>query len=376
MTFTTLVVLTALIGSGIITARMVQAWTISRSKQVLLFICIFFIWLTPIFIIHHPQTLAGSLYTGIVDILYFIFIFTVLVFVFMVLRDVLWLFLWQCVRFFKKNFPKPTHVLTLKKANILLFIFVFILSGYALYEGKKVPEIKTVDIVTPKIIHPISIAVLSDLHLSRHLSQKKLAGIVQRTLLQKPDLIVLPGDTIDDFPKLIQPHLKLLSQLKAPLGVYAISGNHEFYVGHNNSKNALKQTEITYLFNNGILLNNNIFLIGIPDSKTMHRIGQPDNIKHILNKNKSYFSILLSHQPKFIDTLDQNSVDLQISGHTHGGQIFPFQFIAKLANTYLSGLYKINDTFLYVSRGSGQWGPQMRLFAPSEITIIRLVPSK
>lgn len=374
MTFAILVLLTAIIGSSMVTARVVQAWPMSISKRIVLFAGVFFMWLTPIFVIHRPQTLTASLYTGIVDILYFIFIFAVLIFFFMILRDVLWLCLWQTAHFFKKKFPKPTYIPVLKKANILLFIFVFILSGYALYEGKKIPDIKTVDIITPKITRPTSIAVLSDLHLSRHLSRKKLTGIVQRTLLQKPDLIVLPGDTVDDFPKFIQPHLDILSQLKAPLGVYVVAGNHEFYIGHNNSQEALKKTGMTYLFNTGILINNDIFLIGVPDSKAVRRFGQQADIKNTLKNKGNHFTVLLSHQPKFIDTLDKNSVDLQISGHTHGGQIFPFQFIAKLANTYLSGLYKINDTFLYVSRGSGQWGPQMRLFAPSEITIIRLLP--
>ena len=97
----------------------------------------------------------------------------------------------------------------------------------------------------------------------------------------------------------------------------------------------------------------------------------------LLNRPRGAYTVFVSHSPAFVKELDSKLVDLQISGHTHGGQIFPFHLIAKKGNKgFLAGLYDVNGVKLYVSRGAGGWGPPMRLFAPSEITIIRLIPAE
>lgn len=376
MTFAALVLFAALIGSIIVTVRLAQGFCLSVGGRLVLFGSVFAMWLTPVFIINRPQVATGMGYAFVVDGLYFIFILAVLTAFFIVLRDILWFCLWQTARFFKRKFPSPFQNGEIKKANAVLLILIFITAGFALYAGKKVPDVKTVSFISEKIPSPVTIAVLSDLHLTRNLSQKKLSDIVHRTLAQRPDLIVLPGDTIDDLPRFIKPHLDILARLQAPLGVYATAGNHEFYVGYQQAVQALRDTGIIYLNNNGIPVGEQLFMAGIPDIGAGARVGLNADVSKALSGKGNRFTVLLSHQPKIAATLDATQTDLQISGHTHGGQIFPFHIIAKIVNTYLSGAYLVNGFNLYVSNGSGQWGPQMRLFAPSEITLIRLIPAK
>ena len=187
-----------------------------------------------------------------------------------------------------------------------------------------------------------------------------------------PDVVVLTGDTIDDTPSKIEDKLFSLRELSAPYGVYVIMGNHEFYNDIYASKKLFDKLGLKFLFNGGFHINkSNVFIAGIPDMGTMvERI----NFWRALNKStKEDYKILLSHTPTIVDGLSRDLVDLVLSGHTHGGQIFPFHILVKQANKYLAGQYKVNDIDLYVSRGVGTWGPTMRLFAPSDIVMINLL---
>ena len=149
-------------------------------------------------------------------------------------------------------------------------------------------------------------------------------------------------------------------------------GNHEFYNDVYAAKRILDKSKLQFLFNGGVhIKNSNVFLAGIPDMGTM---AERINFWRTLNRSKqSDYKVLLSHSPSIVNSLSKGLVDLVLSGHTHGGQIFPLHWFAKKANNYLAGLYNKNGTDLYVSRGTGTWGPSMRFFAPSEITIINLL---
>ncbi len=241
-----------------------------------------------------------------------------------------------------------------------------------LWSGLKIPRIKQLVITSPKIIHPVKIAVLSDMHLHRTVSVKKVEGIVARVNNAAPDMIVMTGDIIDDAPTAIADLLTPLKQLKAPK--WFVTGNHEFYVGYNASLNALQNIGARLLENNGILMDS-VFLAGIPDKGAAPFFGiRADVSKAFAKAPVDSFRILLSHTP--IDAGTTPSFDLEIAGHTHGGQIFPFHLLARLGNKYLAGLYRNGTSLIYVSRGTGQWGPQMRFLAPAEITLIELRPSQ
>ena len=163
--------------------------------------------------------------------------------------------------------------------------------------------------------------------------------------------------------------------LKAKEGIYFVTGNHEFYAGYKPTVETLKKLGFTFLENGGVSLED-IYIAGIPDTFSGHFYGKNADLeKTFAESGDNRYRILLSHTPT--DFGRQNNFNLEISGHTHGGQIFPFHILTLLHNKYLAGLYKReNNAHIYVTRGAGQWGPQMRFLAPSEITVIKLTPSK
>lgn len=187
---------------------------------------------------------------------------------------------------------------------------------------------------------------------------------------------MLAGDIIDDEPGRVLETAKLLQKLKTSGGIYFVTGNHEFYAGYEPSVNLLKELGFSFLENSGTAIQDQLYIAGIPDlfSAPSHKL-QIDPAAAFQNAAPGQFRLLMSHTPA--DFGKNNAFDLEVSGHTHGGQIFPFHIFTKLYNKYLAGLYETdNDAAIYVSRGSGQWGPQMRFLAPAEITILKLVPEK
>ena len=311
----------------------------------------------------------GVFYNLTVYTAYFLFVCVFLFFCLMLARDVIWFGL----HLFSKNIVSPFQEPFATQSNIGLTIFVFLLSGIALWSGTKVPEIKEISLYSEKIVKPIKLAVLSDIHIHRALSENKLKEIIERTNSQKPDVILLPGDIIDDNKQKITHLVPYLGKFQAPLGVFVTDGNHEVYIGQKNTTPQFLSENLIYLNNDSHLIRPDIRIAGVPDIQANRFNNRPDMKKALADKTT--YTVLLAHSPKMFNS-ENNTADLQVSGHTHGGQIFPFHFLAKLSNKYLSGLYRLDNRTLYVSRGAGQWGPQMRLFSPSEITIITLYPKK
>ena len=171
-----------------------------------------------------------------------------------------------------------------------------------------------------------------------------------------------------------------LEELQSKYGIFAVFGNHEFYNGLMPWQFKFGKMGWSALFNYGLpVKDTELYVGGVPDVSIAR--GSPffkiDVDRTLENSSDGQYKILLSHTPRFQkEMITKAQYDLQLSGHTHGGQIFPFHLLVKQANKYLAGLYDVNDTKLYLSRGAGYWGPPMRLFAPSEITVIRLKPEK
>ena len=253
-----------------------------------------------------------------------------------------------------------------------LLIISVVCSVWALVEGTRIPSTKMTLIETNKVVQPTTVVFLSDLHIDRDIDPAKINGIVQRVNALKPDIVVLGGDTVDDKLPTIDNTLQLLSNINARLGRFFVAGNHEFYWGKAESVHRLKELGFTFLENNGVVLND-IFVAGIPDVTTS---AASVDVKKAFQKAKNNeFRILVSHTPH--NFKEQNCFDLELAGHTHGGQIFPFHILSKMYNRYLFGLYMLSEnTYLYVSRGSGQWGPQMRFLSNAEISVIHLKPKK
>lgn len=308
---------------------------------------------------------------------YFIFIFCVILFTLTVFRDVVWGVLYGTDRLIGRfSVPSPRDEKWLFRLNAATLIIGFLCAASAFYEGVRIPAVKIIEISSPKIKQEYKIAVLSDLHIHRALYPWKILCTVIETNKQKPDLILLPGDIVDDRIGKVEKMIRRLGSLHAKDGVFFVSGNHDSRRGSENAADEMKKLGFQVVENRGVPVNDDLYVGGIPDLYSAARHGLPVDLKAAFKGASSdRFRILMSHSPA--DFKDKDVFDLEVSGHTHGGQIFPFHFIVKAFNKYLAGLYRLdNGALLYVSRGAGQWGPQMRFLAPSEITILKLVPQK
>ena len=221
----------------------------------------------------------------------------------------------------------------------------------------------------------MKIYAISDLHISRTTSKERIKSIVDQVNALSPDAIVLTGDTIGDNINKINSLLDELRELSAPYGIYAIMGEHEFYNNVYDAKKAFEQRGITFLFNGGATIKiANIFIAGIPDYSTM---AERINLwRTIYKSKKENYRVLLSHSPLIVDALSKELFDIVLSGRTHGGQFFPVHWFVQKLNHYLAGTYKVNDIDLFVSRGAGTLGPNMRLLAPADIAVVNLHPKQ
>lgn len=245
----------------------------------------------------------------------------------------------------------------------------------AMYNARHV-ELEQVDVKIKDLKKPYKIVQLSDIHIGGLIDKEFISSIVNRVNNLKPDVVVITGDLVDTNIKYAKAALDELKALKSTYGTYFIVGNHEYF--HN------IQSIINYVNTLGIktLENENIYigkkgegfnLLGVYDVMG-ERVNAyiPDLNKALKNTDGSP-NILLAHQPKYIEDIDTKNIDLVLSGHTHGGQIFPFNFLVKLQQPYTRGLNQHNEsTQIYVNKGTGFWGPPMRLGASSEITLLNL----
>lgn len=330
--------------------------------RILLFLGVLIIGALPLLMTERVALLMEKYYPFYVHTVYFVLITLVMLLTLTIITDIIWGIGILILK--SKMIPLPSV--------FVLIGLAFILSGWSLYEGMKVPAVKTVTITSDKITKPTTLVFLSDLHIHRTLNPRKIEGIIEQVNALHPDIVILGGDTVDDSIRKTQDIADKLKEIQAPQGRFFVAGNHEFYRGFQPSINHLKSLGYTFLENSGETIGN-LYIAGIPDlrhSPTPVRLS--DTFKNAL---PTQFRILVSHTPA--DFGAKNSFDLALSGHTHGGQIFPFHFLADWHNGFLNGLYELqNNARLYVSRGSGQWGPQMRFLAPSEITVIQLQPQQ
>ena len=205
-----------------------------------------------------------------------------------------------------------------------------------------------------------------------------LDRLIVEVNLQKPDMVVIVGDLVDTNPKELQNYISRLNDLKSTYGTFYALGNHEYYHGVDEVLNLLKEYT-----NMKILLNQNLDLgfiniAGLGDLAGLSKgLYAPDLARVKVDLNTSKASILLAHQPKTALLYNLSDFDLILSGHTHGGQIFPFMFLVKLHQGFIRGLYDLGEnTKLFVSSGAGFWGPSLRVFAPNEIVILNLKGEK
>ncbi len=247
--------------------------------------------------------------------------------------------------------------------------------GWGMIEGGMKPKIERVDLVLKGLQHPFSAVQISDLHIGGLIGKMEVEEIVRSVMELRASVIFLTGDIIDTRVAYLQESLSALGKLNAPLGVYYVLGNHEFFHGVYEVIDAVEKLGFYVLKNENIVLKkdgkNFVNLAGVNDLFG-RRFGdlQPDLAQALSKRDEHLPTILLAHQPKFAREIgEDDGIDLILSGHTHGGQIFPFGIFVRLDQPYLAGLYQhTTTTQIYVNRGSGFWGPPMRVGSRAEIT--------
>lgn len=298
--------------------------------------------------------LYGNIWLGIIAIAFFVLFLT-----------------WVVVKFV----PSQTRLLTIIALGIIGFI-----SLYSLVNGLQKPVVKEITIPIKKLpgeLSGFSIVQLSDLHMEVYKSKSQVPYIVDTVNALKPDLIVITGDLIEgdicDNPEFCE-HLK---RLKATHGVMAVTGNHEFYSGIQNFLKLAKKTNIRVLRNEHVTIVDSVQIVGLDDDDSRRFDSRGPDLDTAINGcDRSKPIILLYHRPTNFDRAVQKGVDLQLSGHTHAGQIPPMDLLVYFYYKYPFGLYKKNGSTIYTTAGTGYWGPPMRFLSRSEIVKISLVSSK
>jgi hypothetical protein len=274
--------------------------------------------------------------------------------------------------------------LLMNTVNLAIMGVAGTMTAYGIYEARRRPALITVDIPIPNL-HPdlegFRILQLTDIHAGLTIRKGFVETIAEMTDELKGDLIAFTGDLVDGTVSELRDDVSPMEFLRAPYGKFFVTGNHEYYSGVEPWVEEADRLGFTVLNNEHRVIqkgDGRILLAGVTDfSGGQFAPSHASNpVKAVENAPASDVRILLAHQPKSLYQALPLGFDLQISGHTHGGQFFPWNLLATLGQPYISGLHRHEKTWVYVSRGSGYWGPPVRLAARSEVTVLRLTRSE
>lgn len=253
-------------------------------------------------------------------------------------------------------------------------------SGFGIRRALRPIEVKEVKVELDRLpiaFDGLKIVQLTDVHIGPTIRRDFILDIVTKTNATNPDLIVLTGDIVDGSVDHLREHTEPFGALRATHGVYFVTGNHEYYSGADEWIAEMERLGIRVLRNERIEIKSadaQFDLVGI-DDWTAHHFGPghgADLKKALLGRDKNQLCVLLAHNPMAGTEAIEEGVDFQISGHTHGGQIWPFNKVVGLVSRWVVGLYREGRTQIYVSPGTGYWGPPMRIGTSAEITKIVL----
>jgi predicted MPP superfamily phosphohydrolase len=249
--------------------------------------------------------------------------------------------------------------------------------------ARRVASVREVEVPIaqlPPALHGFTIAQISDIHVGPTIKRGYLEAIVDKVNRLRPDLIAVTGDLVDGSVKNLSSHTAPLEKLSARHGTYFVTGNHEYYSNAEDWIAEIRRLGLTVLMNEHVMLKHRdepLLVAGVTDYNAHHyhashrsdpqaaMAGAPPQVA---------FKLLLAHQPRSATAAADAGFDLQLSGHTHGGQFFPWNLFVPLQQPFTAGLNRLRALWVYTSRGTGYWGPPKRFWAPSEITRLRLVP--
>jgi len=275
---------------------------------------------------------------------------------------------------------KPSFSGTADPFRYAFWVALVVSGGISVYGYLAALDIQTTRLTlkSPKIpaeIGKLRIAQISDVHLGLIVGERRLKRILARVKATEPDILVSTGDLVDGQPDNITSLAELFRNTRARYGAFAVTGNHEYYAGLKRSLDFTQKAGFKLLRGEGVTVAGVINIAGV-DDPTENRFGHGGALseKALLSRMpQDKFTLFLKHRPS-IDEEAMAFFDLQLSGHVHKGQIFPFSLVTKLVHPRYAGLYQVaRNAYLYVSRGSGTWGPPIRFLASPEVAIIELV---
>lgn len=250
------------------------------------------------------------------------------------------------------------------------------LSAFAMFQALRPPVVVEHEVSLPGLPPErdgLRFVVISDLHLGTILGERWLGDLVDRIEALRPDAVFVVGDLVDGNVRRVEPLRPVLSRLRAPLGVFAVTGNHEYYAGLERSVRLLRDAGFTVLRDEASELVPGLWLAGVDDLTARRQYGETDHaVVAALERAASGPVILLSHSPLDAREAAAAGADLMVSGHTHAGQIWPFGYVSAIRYPLQAGPYRVDGMDVLVCRGTGTWGPRMRLFKPSEMFLVTL----
>jgi uncharacterized protein len=321
------------------------------------------------------------MWVGYISMGFFSFVFTIVV-----IRDLVWLLFFTT----GKVIGAPTSVETIVDPDRRLFLMramstgvvalAAAMTGIGFFEARKCPGIIEVDVPLPQLppeFEGFRIVQISDIHAGLTVGRSFIETVAGQVIALKPDMIAFTGDVADGSVAHLQNIVTPLGDMTAPYGKFFVTGNHEYYSGVEQWLGEATRLGFTPLLNEHRVIEKQgkrMLLAGVTDVSGGHYSAEHRSSpgQAVIGAPACDVKVLLAHQPRSLYEAVKFGFDLQLSGHTHGGQFFPWNLAASLGQPFISGLHKFENTMIYVSKGTGYWGPPVRLGSRSEITVLRL----
>ncbi|MEL6181533.1 MAG: metallophosphoesterase, partial [Myxococcota bacterium] len=334
----------------------------------------------------------GSLLTTLQWAAYMSLGVLLLVFCMVLFRDLIWLVLtmidgvvgWLTAGDERRRIlpadPERRNMM-LSTLNVGLLGAAAALKAHGVYEARRLPQVREVEVEVQGLhsgLDGFRIVQLSDIHIGPTIKRPFLERVVEVVNGLDADLVAITGDLVDGHVEHLRDHVAPIRDIRARYGTFFSTGNHEYYWDALAWVDAIEALGIAVLNNAHTLVHHGgatLLVGGVTDYKAEQLVPEhaSDPHKAIAGAPASVdFKLLLAHQPPSVTKAEEAGFDLQLSGHTHGGQFYPWHIVVGLAHPFVAGLHTFGAMQIYVSRGTGYWGPPMRIGAPSEITVLRL----
>ena len=302
-----------------------------------------------------------------------------------VLRDILLLSLWSALALgVALDMPAFQHA----SAQVVP-VLALLMTVLGFWNARRTAAVVRVDVPVanlPATLQGFTVAQISDIHIGPTIKTHYLQRIVDRVNSLGANMVAITGDLVDGSVKELGQHIRPLAQLQSTHGSFFVTGNHEYYSGVHSWITALRQLGIHVLMNEHVVIQHSqdsqdpepatVVIAGVADYSAHHFDESHRSDAHAAMAHApehAVFKLLLAHQPRSAVAAEKAGFDLQLSGHTHGGQFWPWGYFVRFQQPFTAGLHKLGALWVYTSRGTGYWGPPKRFGAPSEITLLRLV---